>query len=114
MKVETDSVVVLFIIANFSLEFSIGKVNCFCILKFCDVFMEILPIKFLFYKLTQNFDGEWIPSTENGEAVPLKDNVILGHVLHRMFSIVSPPAVSFFTFFDTLFYLCYIVLSKII
>ncbi|XP_065069955.1 sperm flagellar protein 2-like [Rhopilema esculentum] len=44
---------------------------------------------FLEYK---NFDGEWIPSIENGEAVPLKDNVILGHVLHRMFSIVSPPA----------------------
>lgn len=43
---------------------------------------------FLEYK---NLIGEWTPAEESEIQGPAKDNAVLGHIIHRLFKIVSPP-----------------------
>ena len=41
----------------------------------------------------QNMIGEWKLQEESGQLIPTK-STILGHVLHRMFSLVAPTPVN--------------------
>ena len=38
--------------------------------------------------------GEWIPPEDSDISGPPGNNAVLGHVLARLFGIVSPPTVS--------------------
>ena len=48
----------------------------------------------------QNLIGEWTPVEGAEIQGPAKDNAVLGHIIHRLFNIVSPPEV-FFLFCST-------------
>ena len=53
------------------------------------VFLIHLPTFFF-----QNLIGEWAPVEGSEIQGPPKDNAVLGHIIHRLFNIVSPPEVS--------------------
>ena len=75
-----SSVVVKFV-STFHYDLQTYKIFC-CIHSCC-----ILVV------LIQEFTGEWELKYGNEVVERPKDNVILGHILHRMFSIVTPPEV---------------------
>ena len=47
--------------------------------------------------------GEWLPPEGSEITGPPRDNAVLGHIIQRLFNIVSPPEVTFTSpFYDTL------------
>ena len=46
-----------------------------------------------FVGFLQNLIGEWTPIEGAEIQGPAKDNAVLGHIIHRLFNIVSPPEV---------------------
>ena len=45
------------------------------------------------FVILQNLIGEWTPVEGAEIQGPAKDNAVLGHIIHRLFNIVSPPEV---------------------
>lgn len=63
------------------------------ITKVLSVWTTVLCIKLFFSVFTQNLIGEWTPVEGSEIQGPAKDNAVLGHIIHRLFNIVSPPEV---------------------
>lgn len=50
-------------------------------------------LHFFVFVFLQNLIGEWTPDEGAEIQGPAKDNAVLGHIIHRLFNIVSPPEV---------------------
>ena len=62
--------------------------------------LAIIMYLVFWFVFLQNLIGEWTPVEGAEIQGPAKDNAVLGHIIHRLFNIVSPPEV-FFLFCST-------------